>query len=352
MTGFNLPEVIFGTSGLGNLYVALEDSVKLAIVEESIASSAKPVVFDTAGKYGAGLSLECLGKCLKQSGVAPKDVLISNKLGWLRTELKTEEPTFEPGVWKGLKYDAVQNISYEGILQCYKQGNQLLNGYSASLVSVHDPDEYLLAAADDDDRAKRYLDILDAYRALADLKQKGEVKAIGVGAKDWKVIQKITKDVELDWVMIANSMTIHSHPPELIRFMEELEARGITIINSAVFNAGFLTGGDFYNYRPIDLKTDEGKGLIAWRDCFNAICNNFGIKPAVACVQFALSAPGVTSIALNTTDPARVKQNVAMAATVIPMEFWRKLSAEGLISVDYLPLIINRSYKQKHYLHS
>jgi hypothetical protein len=38
MTGFNLPEVIFGTSGLGNLYIALEDSVKLAIVKESIAS--------------------------------------------------------------------------------------------------------------------------------------------------------------------------------------------------------------------------------------------------------------------------------------------------------------------------
>jgi D-threo-aldose 1-dehydrogenase len=124
--------------------------------------------------------------------------------------------------------------------------------------------------------------------------------------------------VKLDWVMIANSMTIHSHPPELIRFMAELEARGINIINSAVFNAGFLTGGDFYNYRPIDVQTDEGEDLITWRDSFNIICNSFGVKPAVACVQFALSAPGVTSIALNTSNPVRVKQNVAMAATVYP----------------------------------
>lgn len=346
MTGINLPEVIFGTSGLGNLYVALPDSVKLAIVKECIASSAKPVVFDTAGKYGAGLSLECIGNCLKQTGVAPEDVLISNKLGWLRTELTTEEPTFEPGVWKGLQYDAVQSISYDGILQCYEQGNHLLNGYKASLVSVHDPDEYLLAADSDGDRDKRYRDILEAYHALADLKQKGEVKAIGVGAKDWKIIQRITKDVKLDWVMIANSMTIHSHPPELIRFMKELEARGIIIINSAVFNAGFLTGGGFYNYRPVDPQADEGKGLIAWRDSFDTICREFGVMPAVACVQFALSAPGVTSVALNTTNPARVKQNVAMATSIIPVEFWQKLSADGLITADYLPFIINRVYQQ------
>lgn len=343
ITGINLPEVIFGTSCLGNLYVALPDSVKLAIVKESVDCSAKPVVFDTAGKYGAGLSLKCLGKCLEQARAAPEDVLISNKLGWLRTELKTPEPTFEPGVWKNLEYDAVQSISYDGILQCYQQGNQLLNGYKASLVSVHDPDEYLIAAVSDDDHNNRYQDILDAYRALTELKQKGEVKAIGVGAKDWKVIKRITADVALDWVMIANSMTIHSHPPELVSFMAELETRGITVINSAVFNAGFLTGGKFYNYRPVDVQTDEGRALIAWRNRFTTICNDFKVKPAAACVQFGMSAPAVTSVALNTSEPVRVKQNVDLADTFIPMDFWHKLSDEGLINANYLPFIVNRN---------
>ncbi|MBD1393397.1 aldo/keto reductase [Mucilaginibacter sp. ZB1P21] len=346
MAGIKLPEVIFGTSGLGNLYEALPDSVKLAIVKESVACSAKPAVFDTAGKYGAGLSLECLGKCLQQAGVEPHNVVISNKLGWLRTELKTPEPTFEPGVWKDLRYDAVQNISYDGILQCYEQGNQLLQGYKASLVSVHDPDEYLLAAIDEEDRAKRYRDILDAYRALSELKQKGQVKAIGIGAKDWKIIECITADVELDWVMIANSMTIHSHPPELISFMTGLQCRGINIINSAVFNAGFLTGGDFYNYRPVDVQTEQGKALSHWRNQFNTICNDFGVQPAVACVLFGLSAPGVSSVALNTTNPDRVKKNVDMAAAFIPMGFWRKLSDVGLIDASYIPFIINREWKR------
>ncbi|MGY0036622.1 aldo/keto reductase [Pedobacter sp. NJ-S-72] len=345
MKGISLPDVIFGTSGLGNLYVELDDTVKQAIVKESVVYSHKPTVFDSAGKYGAGLALESLGRFLKLTDVAAEDVLISNKLGWMRTELTTDEPTFEPGVWKGLKYDAVQNISYDGILECYHQGNELLNGYAASLVSVHDPDEYLLAAIDEADRGKRYQDILSAYRALADLKQKGEVKGIGVGAKDWKVIQKIAADVDLDWVMIANSMTIHSHPLPLLTFMKQLENRGVSIINSAVFNAGFLTGGDYYNYQLIDPQTSEGATLFSWRHQFNAICVDFDIKPAVACVIFGLSAPGVSSIALNTTNPGRVKNNVAMADAQIPMQFWEKLRSEGLISPEYLPLIINRHYK-------
>ena len=42
--------------------------------------------------------------------------IISNKLGWIRTKLTAAEPTFEKGIWKGLKFDAVQSIGYERIL--------------------------------------------------------------------------------------------------------------------------------------------------------------------------------------------------------------------------------------------
>lgn len=222
MNNINLPRVIFGTSGLGNLYTALDKTIKRDIVNQCIQQPGRPIVFDSAGKYGAGLALESLGNCLRELNVNPDDVLISNKLGWLRTELKTPEPTFEPGVWKDLKYDAVQKISYQGILDCYEQGNELLKGYHSNLVSVHDPDEYLNASKNDREREKRYQDILDAYSALVELKKAGKVKAIGIGAKDWKIIQKITNDIALDWVMIANSMTVHSHPRELFDFMSDL----------------------------------------------------------------------------------------------------------------------------------
>jgi D-threo-aldose 1-dehydrogenase len=335
-SSLQLPPIIFGTSGLGNLYVALPLDVKQAIVSAFLQHSTKPAVFDSAGKYGAGLALESLGQCLKNLNVHPKDVLISNKLGWLRTELKTPEPAFEPGVWHNLKYDAVQKISYDGILECYEQGNELLGDYKTQFVSVHDPDEYLDGAADDN---KRYQDILEAYLALTELKAQGKVKAVGIGAKNWKVIERLNRDVKLDWVMIANSMTVHSHPADLLNFMQQLQEQGTLVINSAVFNAGFLTGGDYYNYRLINTVTAEGQALYNWRFQFYEVCKKFDIEPAAACVQFGLAAPGVSSIALSTSNIKRIPENFNLINCQIPDLFWDKLYVEGLISEQGLVMM-------------
>ena len=61
-TGIKIPPIIFGTSALGNLYAALEDKTKLEIVQQAFEHVPAPVVFDSAGKYGAGLALEKLGQ--------------------------------------------------------------------------------------------------------------------------------------------------------------------------------------------------------------------------------------------------------------------------------------------------
>ena len=198
-----LPPIIFGTSALGNLYQELEYSTKLRIVSECLNLSDGQVVFDSAGKYGAGLALEELGKILKELDADPGNVMISNKLGWLRTPLKGSEPDFEKGVWINLQHDAVQDISYGGIIKCWEQGIELLGEkYAPKLVSVHDPDEYLNAACNTNDRKRRFQDIADAYKALFDLKDVGSVKAVGVGAKNWQVIREICQHINLDWVWI------------------------------------------------------------------------------------------------------------------------------------------------------
>jgi D-threo-aldose 1-dehydrogenase len=324
-----------GTSALGNLFVALDERVKCAIVNEYKINAQGPLVFDTAGKYGAGLALESLGNCLRECRVNPEDVIISNKLAWVRTELKTAEPTFEPGVWKGLKYDAIQDISYDGMIRCFEQGNDLLGGYIPQFVSLHDPDEYMATAKDEDDALRLYNNILEAYKALIDLKNSGKVSAIGVGAKSWKIIERITGDVKLDWVMIANSMTIKNHPKELLTFMEGLEKEGIAIINSAVFHSGFLIGGDYYDYKLMTPENETTKLLFEWRKDFFDICTIYKLKPAAACVQFALSAPGVVSIALSTTAPQRVKENLELAFASIPEGFWVDMKAKGLIDANY-----------------
>ncbi|QNK64960.1 aldo/keto reductase [Pedobacter sp. PAMC26386] len=328
-----LPPVIFGTSSLGNLYHAIDYAVKLDIVNECVTSADPIAFFDTAGKYGAGLALESLGQCLTDLNVDPQQVMISNKLGWYRTELLTPQPTFEVDIWKDIQHEAVQMISYDGILKCFEQGNSLLGNYRAQAVSIHDPDEYLSASYDKSDFEARYQHILDAYRALGELKSAGLVASVGVGAKDWKVIQRIASDINLDWIMIANSLTIKSHPQELVAFIDDLDQKNINVINSAIFNGGFLTGGDFYNYRAVDANSTSGKALLDWRRKFFAVCDRFNILPAEACFNFSFHFAGVKSIALNTSRPEKVSANVALAQKEIPIEFWEEMQDQGLIEI-------------------
>lgn len=333
-SGIVVPPIIFGSSALGNLYRELRYEHKRAIAEQWFETVERPVVIDSAGKYGAGLALETLGRLLRDLGTSPSDVLISNKLGWRRVALRGSEPTFEPGVWKGLAYDAEQAISSAGIRACWEQGCELLgNPYRPGLASVHDPDEYLAASAGDPDRARRFEQIVEAYHTLGELKSAGEVAAIGVGAKDWRVIREISSAVCLDWVMLACSLTVHSHETELLDFVASLEGSGVGIINSAVFNSGFLIGGEYYDYRKPDPLVDAP--LFRWRASFLELCSTFEVKPANACVEFGLSAPGVASVALNTGNPDHVPVNVESVCSRAPVEFWDNMKEKGLIDRDY-----------------
>mmetsp|Transcript_24624 Transcript_24624/g.78749 ORF Transcript_24624/g.78749 Transcript_24624/m.78749 type:complete len:333 (-) Transcript_24624:63-1061(-) len=326
-----LPRVLFGTSALGNLFVEPTHDEKKAVVEQ-VLKAVPTALFDSAGKYGAGLALEELGRCLEELGVEPEQVLISNKLGWKRVPLTTPEPTFEPGAWVNLKNDAVQAISYDGIMECYRQGNALLGKYEARIVSVHDPDEYLGAAADEADLEARRADVLGAYRALAELKAAGKVQSIGVGAKDISVVGFVSDHVKLDWAMFACSVTPFVHGEVARGLLRKLGEQGVDVINSAVFNAGFLIGGDHLDY--VKITRESRPDAFAWREKFTALCGEFGVSPAAVCVQFSFLFPQIVAVALNTTKPSRVQSNVELANASIPPALWRRMREEGLISID------------------
>lgn len=338
-----MPRLIHGSSSLGNLYGELPSEVKLELVRQWMLTAQNtesrqdnnfpsPVCIDSAGKYGAGLALEEIGKALRELEVPADRLFISNKLGWQRTKLLSSEPTFEPGVWVNIGNDARQCIGASGILECYRQGNELLgHPYRAQLVSVHDPDEYL-ARADSPEQRRDFLnDIVQAYGELIALRDAGEVRAVGIGAKDWKVIREICSLVDLDWVMFANSFTLYSHPLELARFIEELSGSGVSVVNSAVFHSGFLAGSDYFDYQIITRRQEPDK--FAWRDSFFATCQVHGVRPVDACIEFALMLPGVSSISLNTAKPERVVQNQRSVHSRAPQKFWSDMRSQGLISI-------------------
>lgn len=331
----HLPKLIFGATTLGNLFVARSDQEKHDLIAQWFRHSELPVVIDSAGKYGAGLSLQVIGRELQSLGVAASDVILSNKLGWRRVPLRTAEPTFEPGAWIDIDHDAVQDISRDGILRCWQEGNDLLGQYRASLLSVHDPDEYLAAATDPDDRNRRLDDVVAAYRTLADLRDQGEASAIGVGAKDWRIIRELNQYCDFDWVMMANSFTVMNHPQELLQFIDQLASQDVAIINSALMHGGFLTGGDYCDYRPLYPAVAADAKKLKWRSDYFAACRNLDVDPFDVAVAFGLSSPAIRSVALSTSRPDRVESLVASVNKTLPTAVWDTLKESGLIDKDY-----------------
>ena len=307
--------IIFGTSCLGNLYKVVPFETKVAIAAEWFKACEKPFI-DSAGKYGAGLSLECIGKALHELGKKPGDLTISVKLGWRRAPLKTAEPTFEPGAWAGLEYDAVQDISYEGIIRCYEEAKSLLDDFPIDYVSVHDPDEYLANGG------KRE-DVIGAYKALFELKAKGEVKAVGIGAKDWRIIQDLYEEVKFDWTMFACRPTLLDHPKELLDFVHQLKQASVYLIDSAVFNGGFLMGSNKLDYRDADPVKDAE--AFAFREKYLALCREYGYDPAAPAVEYAFRL-GFDAVALNTSRPEKIAVNAAHGEFKASEEFWGRLS--------------------------
>ena len=165
--------------------------------------------------------------------------------------------------------------------------------------------------------------IKDAYRALFKLKARGEAESVGIGSKDWRVIEMLWRDgVKFDWVMFACQPTLLVHPPELISFVNELKTAGVTLIDSAVFNGGFLIGSDMLDYRKADPKKDAA--AFAFRSCYLELCSRYGLDPAAPAVEYAYRL-GFDAVALNTASPHRILKNAAYANAKAPEAFWREL---------------------------
>ena len=161
-----------------------------------------------------------------------------------------------------------------------------------------------------------------AYKSLFELRDDQEgVESVGIGAKDWRVIKELwDRGVRFDWTMFACAPTLLVHPPELLDFVKRLKDAGVTLIDSAVFNGGFLMGSNMLDYREADPERDAA--AFAFRDRYLALCREWGLDPAAAAVEYAFRL-GFDAVALNTSNPKRVVQNARYGDHRSPEEFWR-----------------------------
>ena len=310
-TGLRVPPIMFGTSALGNVRRVIPEQTKLEICGEWFRHVSPPVFVDTSHQDGNGLALEALARAFQRLDVSPEEAILASRIS-------CNEGRF----------------GHDSIRASWDETCRLLCGnHRPQLIAIESPDEFLAAAQTPTDRAQRFQDILEAYRALEGLKATHHVAGIGIAAKDWQVVREIDAAVRLDWVMLVGCFTIMRHPPEVLEFMASLAARQIPMINAGIFHGDFLVGGSSFDSRALTPENPADRSLFAWRKAFAALCHGHGITLAHACIQFALSAPAVAAVAINTSHPDRIAENADSAIAKAPDAFWASMKEEGLLGL-------------------
>jgi D-threo-aldose 1-dehydrogenase len=325
-TGVQVTQLGFGGATIGNLFEAAGDDQAHATLEAAWQAGLR--YYDTAPWYGRGLSELRVGRFLRSQPRA--DFVLSTKVGRiLRAPINVS--TFDRSPWSGgLPFEVVFDYSYAGIMRAYEDSLQRLSLPRIDLAIIHDLDYGYHAP---EVRVDAYLGQLatGGFRALADLRDAGLIRGIGVGINEDGMIPRFLELFDVDFFLVAGRYTLTEQGTVSTELAQCVE-RGAGIVIGAVFNSGILATGPVagakYNYAdPTPEQVDKVRRV-------QAVCERHDVPLAAAALQFPLGHPAVASVIPGPIRPEFVERNVASFEQPIPAALWEELKAERLLAPD------------------
>jgi D-threo-aldose 1-dehydrogenase len=325
-TGVQVTQLGFGGATLGNLFEAAGDDQAQATLEAAWTAGLR--YYDTAPWYGRGLSELRFGRFLRSQ--PRREFVLSTKVGRvLRAPLKLD--SFDRSPWVGgLPFEVVFDYGYTGIMRAYEDSLQRLSLPRIELAIIHDLDAGYHAP---EVRVDAYLGQLatGGFRALADLRDAGLIRGIGVGINEDGMIPRFLELFDVDFFLVAGRYTL-TEQGTLSTELAQCVERGVGIVIGAVFNSGILATGAVpgarYNYLdPTPEQVEKVRRV-------QAVCERHGVPLAAAALQFPLGHPAVASVIPGPIRPEHVARNVATFEQPIPAGLWEDLKAEGLMASE------------------
>jgi D-threo-aldose 1-dehydrogenase len=256
--------------------------------------------------YGLGLSERRLGAALRER---PRgDYVLSTKVG----RLLVPHPgggRDDEGFDVAATHRRVWDFSRDGVLRSLEQSMERLGLGSVDIALIHDPDRHWKEA------------VSEAYPALAELRDQGVVKAVGVGMNQWRMLADFVRETDLDVVMLAGRYTLldQSAASELLPLCLD---RGVQVLAAGVFNSGLLATHDphgTYDYAPAPPELLDRARRIA------RVCERHGVTLPQAALAFPFRHPAVASVIVGARSAAEVTRNAALAAAPVPQALWSDL---------------------------
>jgi D-threo-aldose 1-dehydrogenase len=306
----------YGAANLGNLYRELTDDEAVAILEAAWDAGIR--YFDTAPHYGLGLSERRLGAFLRTK--ERHEFVLSTKVG----RLIRPNPEgvgaldLENNFVVSADHKRIWDLSRDGIRRSLDESRERLGIDRIDVAFVHDPERSEDANA-----------LGSALPALAELRDAGELGAIGVGSMSTDALVEGAESGLVDLLMVAGRLTL-ADQPALERVVPACERNGVGVVNAAVFNSGLLAndnpGADArYDYAEVPPQ------LLARVQRIASVCSDFHISLPTVALHYAIRDASVRTVVVGSSRPQQLRENVARMAEPVPDELWDALENEGLI---------------------
>ncbi|MEM7750536.1 MAG: aldo/keto reductase [Pseudomonadota bacterium] len=323
-TNLSVSQLGFGGGTLGDPTEITTDHQAELTVEAAYASGV--VHFDTSPWYGNGKSEHRVGRILRNK---PRDsFVLTTKVG--RVYKRPADPaTFHQSRWRGgFQFDLDFDYNRQGFQRSYEQSLMRLGMTSVDALLIHDLDPRHQKSEEGVQRALQQLDAGGGYQELADMKARGEIKAIGAGVNHTGMIPRFLERFEIDFFLVAMPHTLTDQ--EMLHDELPLCAeRNASVVIGAPFASGILaTGareGAMYRYQPATPEILERVGRM------EAVGERHGVELPAAALQFPFGHEAVASVIPGCNSPEQFRQVNAWMRADIPADYWSELKAERLI---------------------
>ncbi|MGR3757316.1 MAG: aldo/keto reductase [Tranquillimonas sp.] len=316
----------FGGAALGNLYRRVTDEDAQGALQAAFDAGIR--YFDTAPQYGLGRSEMRFAPAIARFG---RDrIQLSTKVGRLLRDCAPDEVTPESFVDVPQKR-IVFDYTYDGVMRSYAESKARLGVANADILLVHDVCAFSQGSQEASDAKVRELFDGGGYRALRELREAGEIAAIGAGVNEWQVCQRLLELGDFDCFLLAGRYTLLEQDA-LETFLPLCVERDVGIILGGPYNSGILATGPVegarYNYAPAPAQVLDRVRRI------QSVCADHGVPLIAAALQFVLGHPAVRTVIPGAVSAAEVRTNVELLERPIPQELWSDLRTSGLVRPD------------------
>ncbi|NOD94508.1 aldo/keto reductase [Ruegeria sp. HKCCD4884] len=316
----------FGGAPLGNLYRKVSDEDAQAALQAAYDAGIR--FFDTAPQYGLGRSEQRFGQAISRFG--RENIQLSTKIGRLLLDCEPHEVTPEAFVDVPQKR-IVFDYTYDGVMRSYEASRDRIGVANSDILLVHDVCVFSQGSQEVSDAKVRELFDGGGYKALTELRDAGEIAAIGAGVNEWQVCEKLLGLGDFDGFLLAGRYTLLEQEA-LDSFLPLCEQRDVGIILGGPYNSGILATGAVpgakYNY------ADAPEDILERVRKIEAVCAAHDTPLIAAALQFVLGHPCVKTVVPGAVNASEVQSNVALMERDIPPGLWSDLRSEGLIRSD------------------